>query len=197
VDLDEKVTLSEWRPQWSRDFGVLAEELTVALGGLALRIDHIGSTSVPGLPAKDVIDVQVIVGDLDRDSIIGAMGTIQFECSDREWNYRDHIPAGWIGDPGRWSKLVFAPPPGARASNVHVRVAGAPNERYALLFRDFLRADDPARVAWARFKTQLAENTSNVAEYGMVKDPATDLLLALAERWAEEVGWTVPEHRTR
>lgn len=196
MDLDEKVTLSEWRSEWAEDFEVLAEELSGALGGLALRIDHIGSTSVPGLPAKDVIDVQVIVGNLDCESITRAMGTIRFEHKNQEWNLRDHLPAGWTGDPDQWAKLVFGPPRDARVSNVHVRVSRAPNERYALLFRDFLRADDSARLAWARFKTQLAENTNTLAGYGAVKDPATDLLLALAEAWAEDFGWSVPEHRT-
>jgi dephospho-CoA kinase len=193
VDLGEKVTLSEWRPEWTTDFGVLAKDLKCVLGDLALRIDHIGSTSVPGLLAKDVIDVQVVVRELDRGSIMRPMETIRFERKDEEWNLRDHIPVGWIGDPDRWSKMVFAPPPDARACNVHVRVAGTPNERYALLFRDFLRADTPARLAWGRFKGELAQNTNTLAGYGAVKAPATDLLLAQAEVWAEEVGWTVPE----
>jgi GrpB-like predicted nucleotidyltransferase (UPF0157 family) len=195
VDLDEKVTLSEWRPGWAEDFEILAEKLRGALGGLALRIDHIGSTSVPGLLAKDVIDIQVIVGDLDRDSMTSAMGTIRFEHKSRERILAGHIPAGWTGDPNRWAKLVFGPPRDARDSNVHIRVAGAPNERYALLFRDFLRADAPARLAWSRFKAELAESTNTLAAYGAVKDPATDLLLALAEGWAESFGWSVPEHR--
>jgi hypothetical protein len=63
----------------------------------------------------------------------------------------------------------------------------------ALLFRNFLRADAPARLAWSRFKIRLAEKTDTLAACGAVKDPATDLLLALAERWAEDSGWTVPE----
>jgi GrpB-like predicted nucleotidyltransferase (UPF0157 family) len=196
VDLDEKVALSQWRSEWAEDFEVLAAKLRGALGDLALRIDHIGSTSVPGLPAKDVIDVQVIVGDLDCYSITRAMATLRFEHKNQEWNLRDHVPVGWTGDPDRWAKLVFGPPPDARDSNVHVRVAGAPNERYALLFRDFLRADAPARLAWSRFKIQLAEKTDTLAAYGTVKDPASDLLLALAEGWAEDVGWSVLEHGT-
>jgi GrpB-like predicted nucleotidyltransferase (UPF0157 family) len=193
VDLGEKVTLSEWRPEWPAEFEVLAQELNRAQGVVVLRIDHIGSTSVPGLNAKDVIDVQVIVPVLDRDSILRAMQTLGFESRDNEWNLRDHVPAGWTGDPDRWSKLVFAPAPDARACNVHVRVAGAPNERYALLFRDFLRSNSSARVAWGRFKSELAEQTNTLAGYGAVKDPATDVLLAHAEAWAAEVGWTVPE----
>jgi dephospho-CoA kinase len=79
-------------------------------------------------------------------------------------------------------------------SNVHVRMAGSPNERYALLFRDFLRADEAAREAWSRFKSALAQAAPTLSEYGAVKDPATDVLLALAEEWAEDTLWSVPDH---
>jgi GrpB-like predicted nucleotidyltransferase (UPF0157 family) len=61
VEFNDEVILSTWRPEWTADFDVLAERLKVALAVLALRIDHIGSTSVPTLPAKDIIDAQVIV----------------------------------------------------------------------------------------------------------------------------------------
>ncbi len=188
----DEVTLSPWRPEWTADFEVLAERLQVALGVLALRIDHIGSTSVPALPAKDIIDAQVIVARLDRGSIIGTLTDAGFIHRDAPWNLRDHVPAGWSGDPAAWAKLVFAAPPDTRDGNVHIRISGSPNERYALLFRDFLRADESARKAWGRFKTELAKSTRNLAGYGAVKDPATDLLLDLAEVWAAETAWTVP-----
>jgi GrpB-like predicted nucleotidyltransferase (UPF0157 family) len=192
MDLDERVVLSDWRPEWATDFEELAEVLNAALDGIAIRTDHIGSTSVPGLRAKDVIDVQVIVADLESDRIIQALELVGFEQRTMPWNLRDHIPAGWLGNPEGWSKLVFAPPNISRPSNVHVRRCGSPNERYALLFRDFLRASDEARDAWGRFKTQLAMATRNLSEYGAVKDPATDVLLALAERWATDTAWAVP-----
>ena len=191
VEPDDKVILTSWRARWNDDFGILSHHLGDALGPIALRIDHIGSTAVPGLSSKDVIDVQIIVERLDRQLIVDAVGSLGFEMRRGEWNLHDHIPGGWNGDPRLWSKLVFAPPPGARASNVHVRVAGSPNERYALLFRDLLRADRSARTAWSRFKEQVAVNTENLSVYGAIKDLATDILLTLAERWAEERHWTV------
>jgi GrpB-like predicted nucleotidyltransferase (UPF0157 family) len=70
MDLDRRVVLSDWRPEWAADFGELADSLGAALDGIAIRIDHIGSTSVPGLRAKDVIDIQVVVAELDSDRII-------------------------------------------------------------------------------------------------------------------------------
>lgn len=190
VELTDKVVLSEWCPDWATEFEVLAEVLRTALDPRAARIDHIGSTSVPGLPAKDVIDVQVIVSDLDHDSIVKALTLAGF--THRSNILGDHIPAGWIGEPTEWAKLFFATPPGSRSGNVHVRVSGSPNERYALLFRDFMRANEATRDAWGRFKTELANATQNLLAYVSVKDPATDVLLALAERWAAETAWRVP-----
>ena len=192
MDLDERVVLSDWRPEWATDFEELADALSAALAGIAIRIDHIGSTSVPGLRAKNVIDVQVVVAELESDRIIQALELVGFDQRTTAWNLRDHVPGGWVGNPEGWSKLVFAPPSTSRPSNVHVRRCGSPNERYALLFRDFLRANDEARDAWGRFKTQLAMATRNPSDYGAVKDPATDVLLALAERWATDTAWTVP-----
>jgi GrpB-like predicted nucleotidyltransferase (UPF0157 family) len=193
VDADQQVVLSEWRSEWAADFEALAELLRAAMDGFAIRIDHIGSTSVPGLWAKDVIDVQVAVPELDSGRIVRALDPLGFAQRTDPWNVRDHIPAGWIGNPEAWSKLVFAPPNGFRPSNVHVRLKGSPNERYALLFRDFLRSNNEIRDAWARFKTLLCGATRTLSDYGTVKDPATDVLIALADRWATETGWKVPE----
>jgi len=193
MDLGDKVVISEWRPEWAVEFEALADRLNAALGPMALRIDHIGSTSVPGLVAKDVIDMQVIVATLDRGTILENLTAAQFVPKDAEWNLHDHIPAGWVGDAEEWAKLVCAMPPGLRPGNVHIRVSGSPNERYALLFRDFLRADPAAREAWGRFKTELASTTQTLSDYGAVKDPATDVLMALAECWAVDTLWTVPE----
>jgi dephospho-CoA kinase len=192
MEFDKRVMLSDWRPEWASDFEELSKTLSAVLDGIAIRVDHIGSTSVPGLRAKDVIDVQVIVAELESNEISQALGRMGFEQRMGAWNLRDHVPAGWVGNPARWSKLVFAPVGSFRPSNVHVRRSGAPNERYALLFRDFLRSNSEARDAWGRFKTQLALTSSNLSEYGAVKDPATDVLLALAERWATDTSWKVP-----
>jgi GrpB-like predicted nucleotidyltransferase (UPF0157 family) len=192
MDLADKVVLTEWRNDWEADAAHLADKLSSALGRIALRVDHIGSTSVPGLVAKNIVDVQVIVENLDRGPIIEALTAAGFVHKYAQWNLHDHIPAGWVGNSERWAKLVFATPPGFTVGNVHIRVSGSPNERYALLFRDFLRADPAVREAWARFKKELAASTETLADYGTVKDPATDVLMALAERWAQDTSWRVP-----
>jgi GrpB-like predicted nucleotidyltransferase (UPF0157 family) len=182
------------RDDWSREFDALAARLSKALGGLALRIDHIGSTAVPGLPAKDVIDTQVIVRSLEpTGELTAAFAVLGFTPKLGDVRLRDHVPSGWEGDSAAWDKLLFGPPASERPSNVHVRVVGSPNERYALLFRDFLRANDRARDLWGSFKKRLAQEMQGDRElYADLKDPATDVLLATAEQWARAAAWPGP-----
>ena len=72
---------------------------------------------------------------------------------------------------------------------MHVRAAGSPNERYALLFRDYLRSDEAARARWATVKAELAAATTTRDEYAERKDPLTDTLMVDAEAWAASTGW--------
>lgn len=173
------------RPQWAGEFERLAEQLSEVLGDLAVAIDHVGSTSVPGLPAKDCIDVQVRMRSLDETRDAGLLAAIGFRCRPEPWN-RSEVSGGI-----HCRKLVFAPPIAARPCNVHLRESTGANARYALLFRDHLRADEPARRAWGAFKQRLAASVPDLMDYGQIKAPATDVLMAAAERWAHETGWSV------
>ncbi len=191
------ITLMPSSASWPAEFDSLSAELHRALGSLALRIDHIGSTSVPGLAAKDVIDAQVIVASLapqDQDLLVDAFVTVGFARAGDSWNQRDHIPITWTGSHTAWDKMTFRSGPGLRPANVHVRIAGQPNERYALLFRDYLRNDVEARPAWEGFKVRLARESRDLHAYGALKDPATDVLMVAAERWARSSRWKVPDH---
>lgn len=187
------VTLTEWQPHWATDFAALAERITNAAGARIVRVDHIGSTSVPGMAAKDVIDVQVIVRNLPDPELADGLLAAGFTRSPGAHELRDHVPESWRGDPGAWDKAVFRPPAGTRPGNVHVRVAGRPNERYALLFRDFLTDDRGACASWALFKRRLALAAPDLPTYGQIKDPASDILMAAAERWATATGWQPPD----
>ncbi len=117
---------------WPDAFATLAARVEAALGSLVVQVDHIGSTSVPGLAAKDCIDLQVRVDTLDEDSIISRLQKIGFRVRPESWNHSE-IVAG-----RKWPKLVFAPPAGERASNLHVRELTSAAVRRNLLFRDFL-----------------------------------------------------------
>ncbi len=173
-------------PGWPREFRALAARLQTAFGSLAQSIDHIGSTAILGLAAKDCIDIQIRVDDLNENTIAPALDTIGFRLRPEPWN-RVEVTAGT-----RWPKLVFAPPIGERASNVHVRETASANARRNLLFRDFLRADDPARNAWGDFKQRLAHSATDIYEYGQIKSPATEILMIAAEGWARSTAWTPP-----
>jgi GrpB-like predicted nucleotidyltransferase (UPF0157 family) len=185
LDGDRRVTIVEPKARWPADFEAISDSVRHELGELALRIDHIGSTSVPGLPAKDVIDVQVTVASLDRDRLVPALARAGFV--DRAIG-NDHRPPGATGPDADWEKLFFQPRAG-RPANVHVRVAGRPNQRYPLLFRDYLRAHPDAAAAYAALKRALATLGIDRGVYADVKDPACDLILIAAEAWAARTGW--------
>jgi GrpB-like predicted nucleotidyltransferase (UPF0157 family) len=174
---------------WPDEFRRMAHDLRAGLGDLALRIDHIGSTSVPGLSAKNVIDVQVTVATLDPDRLAPAFERAGF-LGWPDNPARDHRPAGAQGPDQDWAKLFFSPAPGRRAANVHVRVQGRPNQRYALLFRDYMRAHPAAAAAYAELKRRLAALNIDVRVYADVKDPACDIIMAAAEDWCAQTGWT-------
>ncbi|TYB64417.1 GrpB family protein [Nonomuraea sp. PA05] len=177
------VAVVDYRPQWPADFDRLATTLQDALGDQARAIDHVGSTSVPGLAAKDCVDVQVRVDAIEEDRLVALLAAAGFRCRPEPWN-RVEVSFGQ-----ECRKLVFAPPVGARRCNVHVREMGGQNARFALLFRDYLRADEVARLAWGAFKKRLALSVPDLLDNGQVKAPATAVLMRAAERWAAETGW--------
>jgi GrpB-like predicted nucleotidyltransferase (UPF0157 family) len=186
------VTLTEWQENWAKDFAELADRIRDAAAASVVRVDHIGSTSVLGMTAKDVIDVQVVVRQLPDAQLEDGLLAAGFTRSPGAHELRDHVPDSWDGDASAWDKRVFRPPAETRPGNVHVRIAGNPNERYALLFRDFLTADQGCRDAWARFKQRLAVAVDDLNSYGQIKDPASDVLMGAAERWAAETDWQPP-----
>jgi GrpB-like predicted nucleotidyltransferase (UPF0157 family) len=171
---------------WAAEFQVVGERLRRALGDLALRIDHIGSTSVAGLAAKDILDIQVTVAALDEARLTTAFAGADFRLTSR--NRSDHQPPGHAGAATDWAKL-FAEPASGRRINVHIRVAGRPNQRYALLCRDFLRAHPSAVEAYALFKQRLAAQGMDSGVYADIKDPVFDLIMLAAEAWAAMTGW--------
>src|SRR5215813_13585381 len=131
------IAIVEYRHTWPEQFASLGKRLRQSLGDLALRIDHIGSTAVPGLSAKDVIDIQVTARALTRqldDAVAGAGYERLVQITG------DHVPPGRPADPAQWSKWFYNQRRTERRVNLHVRIAERANQRYAVLFRDYLRA---------------------------------------------------------
>jgi GrpB-like predicted nucleotidyltransferase (UPF0157 family) len=179
------VTIVPYQSTWQDEFLSIAAELREALGDLALRIDHIGSTAVPGLDAKDRIDVQITVARLAQpvEEALKHIGYTRLEF------LKDHPPIGLQSPASQWKKWVFKPPEGQRPTNLHVRINGYPNQRYALLFRDYLRNHPYSAKAYVELKRRLAENLSDPETYPDVKDPAVDLIYYAAEDWATAISW--------
>jgi GrpB-like predicted nucleotidyltransferase (UPF0157 family) len=183
------VEIVDYNPRWPHEFAAIGRALRQALGDLAPRIDHIGSTAVPGLAAKDRIDVQLTVAGFERFAPVQA-ALEQIGYTIAPGNTRDHCPPGWEGQDEAWEKRFFRPPPGQRPANLHVRARGRANQRYALLFRDYLRAHPRSAAAYAELKRRLAAYLpENVNVYAEVKDPACDLIAVAAEDWAAATGW--------
>jgi GrpB-like predicted nucleotidyltransferase (UPF0157 family) len=146
-----------------------------ALGTNATRIDHIGSTAVPGIPAKPVIDVQVSVPDLEAEEA-----------------YRPQIEGiGWPMLASEPEHRFFRPPDDQpRTAHIHVCQAGGAWERAHLLFRDFLRAHPHIAQEYAALKRRLVATVGHDRPvYSRSKDPFVAQTLAQAEDWARATGW--------
>jgi GrpB-like predicted nucleotidyltransferase (UPF0157 family) len=185
-----KPVVVAYRKDWPERAARLIAMLEDALGVFVHRIEHIGSTAIPGMSAKDVLDLQASVADLGLaaprfDSLLAAIG---FRRSPYEL---DHVPAGRADEPERWAKRLWLrrAHPGGDV-NLHVRRTGSPNERLALLFRDWFRAHPDAVPSYAAFKMTLAETAPDVDTYTYAKDPVVDLVIVVAEEWATAQGWT-------
>lgn len=184
-----KPVVADPDPGWADEGVALAEGMRALLGPLALRAEHIGSTSVPGMAAKPVFDLQVSVADLAEAARAfgGPLAGAGFVAAPY---LRDHVPAGRTDDPERWAKRFWSRRGGPGPDvNLHVRRTGSPNERLALLFRDWFRAHPETVPAYARFKRELAHRVPEIGAYADVKDPVVDLVIEVAEPWAAATGW--------
>ena len=175
-------------PTWPDQATRIVNRLNTACGHRAVRIDHIGSTAVPGLDAKDVIDVQVTVGSLEvadelRDALLGA----GYPRVDSVVDDHPHTE-----DASLWRKRFHASADPGRLTNVHVRVDGWPNQRFALLFRDWLIADADARADYLALKRRVAaEDHEGVDAYAAAKEPWFAAAYPRALAWADASGWVL------
>jgi GrpB-like predicted nucleotidyltransferase (UPF0157 family) len=165
-------------PLWPRLFRERAALIRQALDDRAERIDHIGSTSVPGLAAKPVIDIQVSVLDLDPpEPIDAALHSLGYEY-DEDTN-----------DDRRKRFYSLDDASGRRLVNVHVRRLGEWSQQAALLFRDYLRDNPEAMVRYELEKRHLAQQDwPTVDHYANAKGDVVWALLREADLWSFH-GW--------
>jgi dephospho-CoA kinase len=179
--------LVEPDPTWPAQAERLVARVRVAAGETALRVDHVGSTSVPGLAAKDVIDLQLTVDSLaDAEAIAGALGAAGFPHLPG-FDFDDPKPG--YPDPEQWRKRVHTNADPGRRVNLHLRVAGSPGWRQTLLFRDWLRAEPVVRSEYDQLKRRLVKEEVDIEGYVAGKRPWFDTALPRAEEWARRTGW--------
>lgn len=158
-----EIVLVPHDPAWARRFEVEAARVRSALGDRAVRVDHIGSTAVPGLVAKPIVDLDVSVPDVEDDDAY----------------LPDLVAAGYVlrvREPGH--RLVRTP---ERDVHVHVCSAGSAWERDHLAFRDLLRASPADRDAYAALKQRLAtRDWPSMDDYAEAKGPLIAEILARA-----------------
>lgn len=172
----DPVKVVDYDPAWPSRFEAWRDRLAAALGSTARRIDHVGSTAVPGLPAKPVIDVQVSVPDIHDEAIyVPAIERVGIAFRSRDAEHRYFRPSG----------------DRPREVQVHVCAAGSRWERVHLLFRDYLRAHPQAADAYAEMKRELAgRHRDDRIAYNEAKTEFILDQLERAEEWADRVRWT-------
>lgn len=186
-------------PDWNRQASLLMARIHAAAPADILAVDHIGSTAIPGLEAKDVIDLQLAVEDLaDADRIAPLLAAAGFP----PWPnvIADH-PRPSYPDPAHWRKRLHGNADPGRAVNLHIRAAGSPGWRYALCFRDWLRADAAALEAYRIEKRRVAAlhaNDTSTMGYAVDKEAwFTDVAAPGMEQWVQRSGWTPPSYGAR
>ncbi|MGV0645018.1 dephospho-CoA kinase [Mycolicibacterium sp. XJ879] len=173
--------LTPYRPSWAEDAARIITRIEMACGATAIRVDHIGSTAVPEMDAKDVIDIQVTVASLDdADVLVKPLTQVGFPR-------REDITAdtAHTEDPGVWRKRFHCAADPGRPANVHVRVDGWPNQQFALLFTDWLRANPGVREDYLHAK----RHAVTTADYVQAKEPWFLDGYRRACEWATTTGW--------
>ncbi|ATU73003.1 UPF0157 protein [Gluconacetobacter sp. SXCC-1] len=168
----EAITIQPWSPQWAEQFATARDAIRTALGDRALAVAHVGSTAVPMLAAKPVIDIDCIVADPEReDTYIPQLAALGYWLSVRE--------RGWYGH-----RMLRHDMP---RLNLHVFGPACPEHARHILFRDWLRTHPDDRERYARVKERARQGVATVQEYNRNKQ---DVIHAIYQRIFADRGWT-------
>jgi dephospho-CoA kinase len=173
--------LAPYNPAWPEDARRIIKRIEMACGAKALRVDHIGSTAVPGMAAKDVIDIQITVASLDvADEINDALANIGYPRI-------EHITAdtSHTDDPALWRKRIHCAADPGMPANIHIRVDGSPGQQFALLFTDWLSANPGVREDYLEAKC----HALTAPDYAEAKEPWFLDAYRRAWEWAKTTGW--------
>lgn len=161
-----EITIADPDPRWRERYAVLESSIRAALGATALAVHHIGSTAVPGLAAKPIVDVLLLVRDLeDEAAYVPALEAAGLVLRVREPGHR-----------------LLRPPD--RTAHVHVSEPGAPAVADWLDLRDWLRNDAGDRAHYEQVKRRLAERPwADMNHYAEAKTEVVQQVLGRARAW--------------
>lgn len=164
--LQGKIEVVPYNPQWPAQFEAEAAAILRILGNEVLELEHVGSTSVPGLPAKPILDIDLVVSDSTSESAyVPALEAASYELTIREPHWHEH----------RMLKRS------APAVNLHVWTLGSPEAARHKIFRDWLRGNDADRRAYGSHKQAIAEQDFQyMHEYNNAKSVLIREILARA-----------------
>ena len=167
-DEERAIVVVPYRQDWPETFRLHAERIAAALGDGALEIEHIGSTAVPGLAAKPIVDVLVVVRDsADEDSYLPAMERAGYGLRVREPDFEEH----------RMLRTA------ERDVHVHVLSAGSPEIGRYLRFRDALRATPFLRARYQALKQALAaQDMADMNAYAEAKSGMVEAIIQWSTR---------------
>jgi GrpB-like predicted nucleotidyltransferase (UPF0157 family) len=168
---NQEIVIADYDPEWPRWFERAAEEIRAALGETVLELEHVGSTSVPGLAAKPLIDINMVVPDSTaEEAYVPQLEAIGYELRVREPDWYEH-------------RLLrgFDPP-----VNLHVFSPNCEEVERGVLFRDWLRTHDDDRELYERTKRGLAaKEWKYVQNYADAKSAVIQEILARARAWPD------------
>jgi dephospho-CoA kinase len=182
-----------YQRRWPDDAGRIIARIHMACGAKTVRVDHIGSTAVPGLDAKDVIGIQVTVPSLEvADEIADALADVGYprhahiETDFAKPDARSTVPEfDHTDDAALWRKRVHGAADPGRPADIHIRVDGWPNQQFALLFRDWLRAKPAEQLAYVAAEREALQSP----HYGDAKEPWFLDAYPRAWEWADSTNW--------
>jgi GrpB-like predicted nucleotidyltransferase (UPF0157 family) len=172
----DPVVIADYDTSWSTTFDQLHDRLAALLGPLVVTIEHVGSTAVPGLAAKPIIDLDLVIADrADLPAVIERLCPLGYHHE------------GDLGVPGR---EAFTTPAGAPPHHLYVCAVGTPALNRHLAFRDALRADPDLADAYGDLKRNLASRLGHDrVAYTEAKSLFVEQVLAEASRRSAGPRW--------
>lgn len=162
------IEVREYNPAWATQFDHLRAEYEAAFTQARVPlvgIEHVGSTAVPGLAAKPIIDCDIVVDEGDVAAASDVLVSLGFE------------PRGELGIPQRWA---FYEPERLAGTNTYVIVHGSLSLRNHLAVRDILRTDEDLRDEYSAVKRAVGVTAADIYEYGAGKNDIIQRILAAA-----------------